>query len=189
MSKYVKNLITDHLRKELGSVRDAFLINVQPLDANRAFKLRKRFREKNIRLLVIKNSLARRATEGLPIASAFIGLEGSTAVCWGAEDFVSLAKEVVSVLDEKQFNVIVNRGGVVEGSRIGPEEVRNVAKWPNRGEQLSLLVGQILSVGRTLAGQITAPAGAVASQIEKKAESAPGEPAAAEPAAEAAPAS
>ena len=63
--------------------------------------LRKELREKGIQLTVVKNSLARRATEGTVLAPAFEGLEGTLAAVWGAEDFVSLAKEVVRLHDSK----------------------------------------------------------------------------------------
>ena len=42
--------------------------------------------------------------------------------------------------------------------------------WPSRTEQLSILVGQILSPGATLSGQLLGPGGKLASQIKKKSE-------------------
>ena len=46
----------------------------------------------------------------------------------------------------------------------------SISKWPNRREQLSILLGQIVGLGATLAAQLTAPGGALASQIKQKAE-------------------
>ena len=60
--------------------------------------LRKQLREKNIQLVMVKNSMARRATEGTPLAAAFESMEGSLAVVWGGEDIISLAKESLCVL-------------------------------------------------------------------------------------------
>ena len=60
-------------------------MNVVGLDAIRTTKLRKELRGKNIKLEVIKNSLARRATEGTPLAAAFEGVEGTLAIVWGGE--------------------------------------------------------------------------------------------------------
>jgi large subunit ribosomal protein L10 len=42
--------------------------------------LRRQLREKNIHLLVVKNGLAKRATEGTPLSAAFDGAEGALAV-------------------------------------------------------------------------------------------------------------
>ena len=45
--------------------------------------LRRQLREKNIQLLVVRNSLAHRATEGTPLATALDDMEGSLAFVWG----------------------------------------------------------------------------------------------------------
>ena len=71
MSKLVKDLVTQQLKRELDGVQDLLLVNVIGLSAERTTALRKTLREKNIKLLVVKNSLARRATEGTALASAF----------------------------------------------------------------------------------------------------------------------
>lgn len=167
MSKYVKDLVTDHLRKRLEGVGDALLVNVSALDSVRNNRLRMHLRDKSIQLMVVKNSLARRATEGTPLAAAFEGLEGSTAIVWGTEDVVSLAKEVTAVIEDKQYQAVVPRGGVIDGSRIAPEQVKEVSKWPSRTEMLSIISGQILSPGAALCSQLISAGGALASQIEK----------------------
>ncbi len=100
----------------------------------------------------------------------FEGLTGTAAICWGSEDIVSLAKEIVRLAEEDQFESFVARGGVMDGDPLSAEQVAQVSKWPSRSEQLSILLGQILSPGANLVSQLTAPGGALASQIEQKAE-------------------
>jgi large subunit ribosomal protein L10 len=56
------------------------------------------------------------------------------------------------------------------GSRLSADDVKKVSKWPSRAEQLSLLVGQILSPGATLAAQLLGPGAKLASQVKKKSE-------------------
>ena len=168
MSKYVKNLISEELSKRLGGVDDALLVNVIGLDSNRTVALRRELRAKDIQLVVVKNSLAQRATVGTPLAGAFENVEGSLAVAWGSEDVVSLAKEVVRLAGEKEYEGFEPRGGVMDGATLTSDQVTEVSKWPSRPEQLSLLVGQILSPGATLAAQLNGPGGALASQISQK---------------------
>ena len=170
MSKFVKDLISKHLASELNGVSEALLVNVVGLEANKTVALRKQLRAKNIRLMVVKSSLARRATEGTPLGAAFQSVEGSLAVVFGASDIVSLAKEVVRIAGDKQFEGFTTRGGVMDGAVLTSKQVDEVSKWPSREEQLSLLVGQILGPGSKLAAQLMGPAGAVASQIKKKSE-------------------
>jgi ribosomal protein L10 len=170
MSKYVKNLITEHLRGQLDGVGDALLVNMIGLDANANNVLRAELAEKGIEVLVVKNSLAARATAGTSLDGLFEDVTGANAVCWGAEDVVSLAKEVVRLAKDSRFEAFEPRGGIMEGERLTAEEVEQVSKWPSREEQLSLLVGQILGPGSQLAAQLIGPGGAVASQIKQKAE-------------------
>jgi large subunit ribosomal protein L10 len=47
------------------------------------------------------------------------------------------------------------------------EQVKKVSKWPSRQEQISMLVGQILSPGATLSGQLVGPARKIAGQVKK----------------------
>ncbi len=184
MSKLVKELVTNHLKHKLDGVQDMLLVNVIGLSANRTAALRKELRQKNIHLMVIKNSLARRATEGTQLAAAFEGAHGTLALLWGATDIVTLAKEVVRLAGDKELAAFQARGGVMGGARLKPEEVGDVSKWPTREEQISLLLGQILSPGALLASQLLGPGGAVASQVKQHSESAKDEGAAeAEPAA------
>jgi ribosomal protein L10 len=168
MSKYVKELLTDQIKRELDGVQDLLLVNVVGLNAISTMALRKSLRDKNIKLLVIKNSLARRATEGTQLAPAFEGSHGTLAMVWGASDIVALAKEVVRLAADKQFALFEPRGGVMSGARLKPEEVTQVSKWPTREEQLSLLMGQILSPGALLASQLSSAGGAIVSQIKQR---------------------
>jgi len=165
MSKYVKNLLTEHLRERLKGVHDALVVNMVGLNATTDNRLRKELRGKNIHVMVVKNSLARRAVAGTPLAGAFDGITGPAAICWGGDDIVSLAKEITRLARDAKYAPFAPRGGVMDGEPLTAAQVEQVSKWPSRVEQLSLLVGQILGPGAQLASQITAVGGALASQI------------------------
>jgi large subunit ribosomal protein L10 len=120
--------------------------------------------------MVVKNSLAQRASEGTSLAAAFQKTEGSLAVVWGGEDLVWLAKEIVRLADDDKFAPFAPKGGVMDGAPLSADQVRQVSKWPSRTEQLSLLVGQILSPGAKLSAQLLGPGARLASQVKKKSE-------------------
>ncbi len=149
--------------------------------------MRRELSEKDIQLLVVKNSMARRATEGTPLATAFEGMEGSLAICWGGDDFITLAKEIARFdQNTDEFEAFQTRGGVMDGEQLTPEAVSEISKWPTREEQLSILVGQILGVGSRLSSQLLAPGGLLSSQFENFPEDKDGPAASEEPAEEAA---
>ncbi len=185
MSKYVKNLISDYLRTQLNGVDDALLVNMVGLNANTDGRLRAELRKKNIHVLVVKNSLARRATAGTRLAPMFESIGGTSAVCWGGEDIVSLAKEIVRLAKDEKLKPFEARGGVMDGQKLTPEEVVRVSRLPSRIEQLGILVGQILGPGARLASQLNGPGGTLVSQLTERAKALEEQAAAAAPAAEA----
>jgi hypothetical protein len=77
------------------------------------------------------------------------------AIAWGGEDVVDLAKELDRLQGVKDFEGFECRGGALDGARLEAGDVKLVAKWPTRAEQLSILSGQISSLGGRLSGQIS----------------------------------
>jgi large subunit ribosomal protein L10 len=171
MSKYVKDLVTRDIKRRLDGVEDAVLVSCVGMDANTTNELRGELDKADIHMLVVKNSLARRATDGTQLATAFEGASGQIGVCWGSTDFVSLVKELVKLDKDKQkFDKFVADGGVMDGEKLDADGIHEVSKWPNRQEQISLLVGQILGPGSQISGALLGPGKMLNSQIKQKGE-------------------
>lgn len=168
MSKQIKSMLVDDLKGRLGGVGDLIVVSLGRLDAQKTTQLRQALRKKKIQLQLVKNSLARLATTGTPLAPAFDKAEGMLAIAWGGEDVVDLAKELDRLAGVKDFEGFECRGGALDGARLEPGDVKKVAKWPTRTEQLSLLSGQISSLAGTLSGQILSAGGALAGQIASR---------------------
>ena len=168
MSKYVKDLVTRDIKRRLEGVEDAVLVSCVGMDANTTNELRGELDKRDIHLLVVKNSLARRATEGTQLAAAFEGATGQIGVCWGSSDFVSLVKEVVELdKDSEKYERFVADGGVMDGERLDADGLKAVSKWPSRQEQISMLVGQILGPGAQLSAAMLGPGKMLNSQIKQ----------------------
>lgn len=171
MSKYVKDLVTRDIKNRLQGVDDAVLVSYVRMDANTTNELRAELSEKGIQILLVKNSLARRATEGTSLGPAFEGANGQLAVCWGATDFVSLVKECVRLdKDGDKYADFKAEGGVLDGEKLDAVKLAEVSKWPTREEQIAQLVGQILGPGAQLGAVLKGPGGQLASQIKQKSE-------------------
>ncbi|RLS33965.1 MAG: 50S ribosomal protein L10 [Planctomycetota bacterium] len=168
MSKIVKNLLVDDLKHRLKNVNEVIVVSLGRLDGTKTTQLRQVLRKKKIHLQLIKNSLARRATLDTPLAPAFGTTEGMLAIAWGGEDVVDLAKELDRVSGVKEYDGFEFRAGALDGARLAADDVKAVAKWPNRAEQLSILSGQISSLGATLSGQILGAGATLAGQIASR---------------------
>ena len=171
MSKYVKELVTRDIRRRLVGVDDAVLVSCVGMDAVTTNELRGELAKKDIHMLVVKNSLARRATEGTHLAAAFEGAVGQVGICWGSTDFVSLVKELVELdKDAEKFDDFVADSGVMDGEMLDADGLKAVSKWPSRQEQISMLVGQVLGPGAQLSAALLGPGKMLNSQIKKKGE-------------------
>jgi len=168
MSKYVKNLLVDDLKGRLRDINDVIVVSLGRLDGTKTTTLRQALRKKKINLHLIKNSLARRATLDTPLAPAFTKTEGMLAIAWGGEDVVDLAKELDRLTGVKDYEGFELRGGALDGARLEAADIKGVAKWPTRAEQLSILSGQISSLGSTLSGQILGAGGTLAGQLASR---------------------
>lgn len=175
MSKYVKNLIADELKGRLDGVSDAIIANVIGMNSAKTYEIRKLMREKGVSMLVVKRSLAGRATAESSLYSLFEGKQGSMAIIWGCDDFVSLCKEIAALVKSNQFAKFELRGGVMDGEELSAEQVMAISKWPNREEQIALLVGQILSPGANLSAQLLGSGAKLAGQVKKLVENKEGE--------------
>ena len=167
MSKLVKRLVQRDISNRLAGVQDAILVNLIGMEANANYTLRKTLREKGIQLVVVKQSLAARATEGTSLRPAFGDVPGSIAVAFGGEDFVSLAKVITGLEGKPEFAKFEIKGGVMDSDPLTAEKVKAISKWPSRQEQIALLVGQILSPASNLVGQIVGPGRKIAGQVKK----------------------
>jgi large subunit ribosomal protein L10 len=95
---------------------------------------------------------------------------GMLALAWGGEDVVDLAKELDRLQGVKDFEGFECRCGALDGARLEAADVKSVAKWPSRAEQLSILSGQISSLGATISGQILSAGGTLAGQLKSRCE-------------------
>ncbi len=166
MSKYVKELLSNDLKNRWNGVEELLVVDCVGVNANSSVKLRRQLREKGMNLLVVKNSLAARATQGTPLEIAFEGAAGSSAVVWGGEDIVSLAKEVISITEDEQYAPFEPKGGVLDGNCLTADEVKEVSKWPSRTEQLSIISGQLLASGANISGALLGVGAQLASQVK-----------------------
>ncbi|MFK7821177.1 MAG: 50S ribosomal protein L10 [Planctomycetaceae bacterium] len=168
MSKPIKQLLIDEITSRMGEHRDMLVIDVSRLDAISANKFRIALAEKSITALTVKNSLARKALEGVGVESLDGILAGPSTLVWGGEDVVALSKEIAKWA--KDFNEVEIKGATVEGETLDSAGVDALAKSPGREELLSIISGQLIGPGAQLASQLLGPGGQLAGQIKSKSE-------------------
>ncbi|MDB5173090.1 MAG: rplJ [Phycisphaerales bacterium] len=191
MSKQVKDLITKELADRFKDLDGVGVINPRGINAIKNNLIRRRLHEKGLKMTVVKNTLARRATDGAKLKGFDKLLDGPSAVVYGKAASISLVARLL--LDEKKADDTIElRGMFFDGELyLGHKGVEQVSKLPTREEAIGNLVGLILGPGSKLAGALKGPGGklgALLKAIEEKAAAAPQAAPEAAPAAGAAPA-
>lgn len=171
MSKQVKSLITKELSDRFKDVDGVAVINPRGINANKNHQIRRRLREKGIRMTVVKNSLVKRAVGEGKLKGFGQLLDGPSAVVYGTASIAVIAR---SLLDEKKNEEKLELRGVFFDGELYPGDkgVEQVSKLPTREEAIANVIAALLGPGRKLAAALKGPGGklgAILKTIEDKA--------------------
>ena len=173
MSKLVKDLVRKELVKRFEGVSSLAVVGISGLDAVSTNEIRGRLREKDIRISVVKNSLARQAFRELGLESGASLLDGPCAVACGRDDIVGIVRELLEI--QKESPAFEVKAALMDGEAFRGDRVLDLSRYPTREEALSLVSSCALSAGGRLAASLLGPGGKIASilkTIEEKQETA-----------------
>jgi ribosomal protein L10 len=173
MSKVIKQLEMDALKNAFRDVKDLVVMSVTGVDCQADNRMRLSLRKKNIRLQVVKNSLARQVFKdiGIKIQPDSPYWSGSTVMAWGANSVAELSRaldnEVLDLVKKnpKLKDRVQFKGAISEGQPITFQQAKDM---PTRVEAIGTIIAMILGPGSQIASQLVGPASQVASQIEQK---------------------
>src|SRR3989440_10707075 len=165
MSKLVKDLITGELSTRLKDVDGVAVINPRGINAIKNNLIRRRLHEKGLRMMVVKNTLVRRATEGTALKGFEKLLDGPSAVIYGKQSLPTIARAVLA--EKKADDTLDLRGVFFDGEGYeGAKGVEQVSKLPTREEAVGQLVAAILGPGRKLAAVLKGPGGTLGAMLK-----------------------
>jgi large subunit ribosomal protein L10 len=187
MNRDEKEAAVKEISSELESAGAIFAVDYRGISVPQAAELRSRLRDSDASFSVVKNRLAKRATDGTDAAAALDEhLVGPTALTFVRGDAVVAAKTISDFM--KANDVLAYKGGLMDGAALAPDQFNAIAKLPGvetlRGQLVGLAASPLSGVVRTL-NQLLA---GLAQQLGQVAEQGlvTGEAPAAEPEAEAA---
>lgn len=165
MSKTVKSMILRDYADRFGEESDVAVISIRGINSNDTNKIRADLRKKDIRITIVRNSLAKRQfTEG-DLGALTPILTGPSALAYGGQSVVEVARELVELV--KTFPGIELKGAVLDGELFSGEEgVKALSKFPTREEAIAQTVALILSPGRNLAASVLGPGRKLASLVK-----------------------
>lgn len=166
MSKKVKSLVEREIKSRIGDVEGIAVISPRGLDGLKNNKLRGKLRASGLRMSVVKNTLAVRATKGSKVEGFDKLLDGPSAVIYGKG--VAVPNIAKLLLAEKKDNEKLELKGVFFDGElyIGEKGVEAASKLPTREEAIANVLSAILGPGKKLGGIFKGQAGKVASLIK-----------------------
>jgi large subunit ribosomal protein L10 len=184
MSKPVKSLIEKELVVKFKDVETVAVINPRGINAIKNNLIRRKLRENGLKMTVVKNALAKRATASSKLKGFETLLEGPSAIIFGKASASAIAR---LLLEEKKTDDKIELRGIFFDGEVyaGDDGVKKVSKFPTREEAIGLVIAAALSPGRKLAGIFKGQAGKIASIIKTIEEKAKEKEGAAAPAASA----
>ena len=146
MKKAEKILFVDNLTAELSSAKSLVLINYTGLSVKAQQDLKKRLKEVGAKMLVVKNTLLKRASERAEIDKEVLTdevLSGQTALIISSGDPISF----IQVLGKfaKENDVPKMKVGIVESLFQNNEALIKLATLPGRDVLLSQLLETLMS--------------------------------------------
>ena len=126
----------EELIQRFQDAKAAMVVGFQKMTVAKDQELRNQLREAGVSYEVVKNTLARRASEGTALEGANDHFKGVTAVALSNADPVGLSK-AISKFAKANPDIFTFKAGIVEGKVVALNEVEAIASLPSKEELIS----------------------------------------------------
>ena len=157
MLRSEKERVVEQLAERLRSTETLMVADYRGLTMPEIDELRTRLLEAGARFTVVKNTLTKRAAEEAGTTEVLELIDGPTAIAFLEADGDPAA--VAKVLNEaaRANDVLVIRGGMLEGIVVGDAEIKRLATLPPAEVLRAQLAGTVFAPLTTVVGLFTAP--------------------------------
>ena len=140
MRKEDKAALVDEIADRLGDAEAIFAVDYRGITVPQAAELRAKLADADTTFRVVKNRLAKRATERAGTAELDPLFEGPTALALVKGDAVAAAKAISTF--GRQHDILAYKGGLMDGAPLDPDQFKTIARLPG----LDVLHGQLAGV-------------------------------------------
>lgn len=157
MKKQEKIFFVENLTEELKSAKSVVLVNYTGLSVKNQQELKKRLKEVGAKMLVVKNTLLKRAGEAAKVDKEILSdtvLTGQTALVIAEGD--PIAPLTILGKFAKEFEIPRLKVGIIDGSFQDNETLLRLSTLPGRDVLLGQLLGTLLSPSYGLVGTLNA---------------------------------
>jgi large subunit ribosomal protein L10 len=152
------------ITSRLKASSTAVLADYRGMTVGQMRDLRSKLRDGNIEMMVVKNTMARRAAKAAGYEPLSAELVGPIAMLFAAEDVSAPARILNDYIRANRKMVI--KGGLLEGQVIKADAVTELADLPSREVLLSRLLGAMQAPLGNLASVLQAPLSKLARTLD-----------------------
>lgn len=127
------------LTEQFRNAKAAMLVGFKGMTVSKDQELRNQLREVGVSYEVVKNTLARKASEGTVLEPARDQFKGVTAVALSTGDPVGLSK-AISKFTKANPEIFSFKVGIVEGKVVALKDVEAIASLPSKEELISKIL-------------------------------------------------
>ena len=138
LDRQTKEQMVERYSQSFARSQNAFVLGYRGITVPEATELRAKVREVGATYEVIKNSLAQLALQDSEMAQLAEHFDGPTAVAYGDQDIVGLAKVLRDF--SRDVPALEFKAGLVEGTPVEAAEFVQIADLPSREELVTKLV-------------------------------------------------
>jgi large subunit ribosomal protein L10 len=149
MLKSKKTEVVASLQEKLGRAEFNILTDFKGLKVAEITRLRRELKEAGAELAVVKNTLLKLAAAETETAALEKSLVGPTAIVFGYQNPVEIAKILTKYAKDKPDNFIL-KAGVLGNSVLTEQDLVALAKLPPREVLLAKLLGALQGVPTSL---------------------------------------
>ena len=157
MLRQDKERIVGELAERLKSSPNLLVADYRGLSMPEIDELRTKLLETGARFSVVKNTLTRLAAEQAGVEALLELIDGPTAIAFIDADGDPAAAAKILNDTSRTNDVLVIRGGLLEGDTVGDAEIKRLATLPPGDVLRAQLAGVVAAPLTTIVGLFTAP--------------------------------
>ena len=167
MSKPLKDAMAQAIRDRYDGIDSACVVDLTGLDVAGTLRFRRELKARQMRVQVVKNSVARRALTDTALQPLSDRLQGPSALVVGESAGAEIARVLVRLA--KELKHVGLKDAIVEGD---PNllSVAELSKMKGRAELLGEVLMLVASPGRALSGCLASPQGKIAGCLKARIE-------------------
>lgn len=149
-----KKVIIDNLQEQIDSYNHFYLTDISGLNAENTSNLRRLCFKQNVKLVVVKNTLLRKALESSNknVEEIYDALKGNTSVMFTAD--ANVPAKLIKDFSKKHKKPVLKAAYVQESVYIGADQLEALIAVKSKNELIADVVALLQSPMKTVLGQL-----------------------------------